>query len=98
KIFPLNPQCVAERYAPVALAVGRLGVVFTAQQLRLPFGIIGNDELDGIKHSHPTPGGFIEIFTDTEFQQSYINDVFSLGHSDTLTEITDTGRGISPPA
>ena len=93
KIFPLDPEFLAEGYDAGAHAFIR--TVLGGQFFHLAVFIIINDQFHGIENGHHAAGGFIQVFAEAEFQQAQVDEVLPLGDADAVAEIADGGGGVS---
>ncbi|MCY1538748.1 hypothetical protein D9M68_743040 [compost metagenome] len=75
-----------------------LRVILRTQCLGLSFRVIGDDQFDRIQYGHATQGHFIQVLAHTEFQQAYVDQVFTLSHTDGFCKLADAFRGIPSAA
>ncbi len=74
------------------------GVVFQFEFFGLPFGVVSDDDFQGVEHGHDAAGGAVELFADASFQQLDFDDVVAAGHAGFVAESADGGRRVAPAA
>jgi hypothetical protein len=74
-----------------------LGVVGKVDGFDGVFGIVFDDELDGLKDAHHAAGPAVQVFAQAMFQKGHVHEVVGLGDADAVAEVAQ-GLGGVPPA
>ena len=69
-----------------------LGIVDSLHLLALSFGIVGDDQLHGVKDSRDTGSTFVEILAHGSLQEGHVVESVELGVADRLDEVLDRLR------
>jgi len=98
EVVTVDPQFAAEGHLAAAE-----GLVFGMQGLfeffHLVFGVVGDDYLDGVEHSHAARSDSVEVFAAAEFQQAVMHlGVGGAGDADAGAEVADGFGGIAAAA
>ncbi len=97
KVVAFHPEFAAEGYG-VAAGLWVFGIIDGFHHFHLPFGIVGDDEFDGIQHGRHTCGAGIQIFAHGTFQQSKIVEGIVGGITDFVNKLADGFRRIAATA
>ena len=73
----------------VAIGVGVFGVVEEAHILRLPLGVVRDNEAHGVEDGRATQSMAVEILTDSVLEEGHIDDTIVLRVADLIDEAAD---------
>ena len=73
----------------MAVGVGIFGVVEEAHILRLPLGVVRDNEAHGVEDGRATQSMAVEILTDSVLEEGHIDDTIVLRVADLIDEAAD---------
>ena len=79
----------------MAVGVGIFGVVEEAHILRLPLGVVRDNEAHGVEDGRATQGMAVQILTDSVLEERHIDDTIVLRVADLIDEAADRLRRIA---
>ena len=73
----------------MAVGVGIFGVIEEAHILRLPLGVVRDNEAHGVEDGRATQSMAVEILTDSVLEEGHIDDTIVLRVADLIDEAAD---------
>ena len=97
EVGTLYPQLLGKRNLTGACTLV-LGIVDSIHHLHLILWIVVDDELHRVEDGHRADGGLVEILAGAELEQGNVDDVVAFGHTNSFSEIADSGRRVTSAA
>ena len=75
-----------------------IGVILNLKFLGFALGIVGDDELYGIEHSHSSGGDFVEVVAQAVLQKAVFDNGVDLGYADLVGKTSDGSGSVASAA